>query len=72
MTSRVISVSIPIVHYPRWTPSDFVPIKVSYFYMQSMPTAFLALPPMLENCGEPRPPVLALRMCDTFGIVYFY
>lgn len=55
---EALSVSIPIKHL---TQSSHKPIKASYSYAQSMPTAFLVLSPILENLTKSFPPILALR-----------
>ena len=57
----IISVSLPINHHSRWTSSSFTPLKASYFFAESMPTSFVALPPIKHNNDGPRPPILALR-----------
>jgi len=61
--SIVMPVILPVRQVLRWTESDFIPIKSSYLYAQSMPTSYLVIPPIDVNVGEPRPPVVALRTC---------
>lgn len=48
-------------HLPIWTSQTADAIKASYFFAESMPTAFLALPPREPSCGTCQPPILALR-----------
>ncbi|TFK42788.1 hypothetical protein BDQ12DRAFT_293178 [Crucibulum laeve] len=58
--SKVILISIPIKHYQ----TNMIPgpgtFKASYLFAESMPTVFLATPP-LDKYIEPRPPILALH-----------
>ncbi|TFK46034.1 hypothetical protein OE88DRAFT_1729383 [Heliocybe sulcata] len=59
--TMTIEVDLPIQQRPVWTNETFQPLKASYLYMDSMPTAFLAIPPKETNVGEPRPPILGLH-----------
>jgi len=67
--TKTIAVKIPVNHHGRWTPSFSKPIKATYFYSPSIPTAFLAVPPVLRTLGETHPPILALHGAgvDIFG-----
>ncbi|KZT20258.1 hypothetical protein NEOLEDRAFT_1165105 [Neolentinus lepideus HHB14362 ss-1] len=56
-----LKVALPIKQQVLWTSETFQPIKTSYFYMESMPTMFLVIPPKNANDGEPRPPILGLH-----------
>ncbi|EGN96142.1 hypothetical protein SERLA73DRAFT_124984 [Serpula lacrymans var. lacrymans S7.3] len=62
-TSFVISLTLPIKHHVQWTPTHYEAIKATYFFVESMPTAFLALPPKQPNLdsGSARAPILALH-----------
>lgn len=61
------SVRIPIVITitcrPRWSETEFEPIKASYFYARSNPTPFMVVPPKQANLEghESSAPLLALR-----------
>jgi hypothetical protein len=59
--STLVTVVLPIKHIPMWSPTDFVPIQASYFFTESQPSAFVAIPPKKRNEKEPYPPLLALR-----------
>lgn len=58
---RVLLVSVPILHHESLFSLDSVPLKATYFYARSMPTAFLAVPPLSRNLERPCPPLLCLR-----------
>lgn len=60
--SRVISVSLLVNQQPSLDTSTSLVLKASYFYASSIPTNFLALPPIKKNAGEPLPPILSLRL----------
>ncbi|KAF8078159.1 hypothetical protein FPV67DRAFT_1603782 [Lyophyllum atratum] len=59
--TKTITVTIPVNHQAQWTPSSFKPVKATYFYSRSLPTAFLAVPPILQPLGKAYPPILALH-----------
>ncbi|THH15894.1 hypothetical protein EW146_g4658 [Bondarzewia mesenterica] len=58
-----VSIKIPVTHQAIWNSSNFAPIWTSYFFKDTMPTAFNVLPPVESTPrGEtPRPPILALH-----------
>lgn len=62
-SSALLDIVLPIKHHSQWTANSSPPdgITASYFFASSMPTAFLVVPPIETNSGEPRPPVLTLR-----------
>jgi hypothetical protein len=49
--------------------SDHSQIKASYFYAETSPTAFYAIPPLQQNEGQPRPPIIALRMIIYLALI---
>ncbi|KAH7909149.1 hypothetical protein BJ138DRAFT_1090031 [Hygrophoropsis aurantiaca] len=59
-----IRIVMKLKHTPQWTSTEYTPIKASYMFSQSIPTAFLVLPPKEQN-GEDnqaaRAPILALH-----------
>ncbi|KAH7927731.1 hypothetical protein BV22DRAFT_1110944 [Leucogyrophana mollusca] len=59
-----IHVVLRVKRLALWTPTECVPIKGTYLFAKSMPTAFLVLPPKARN-GEneeaARAPILALH-----------
>lgn len=65
---RTIAVLIPVHHQRLWNQTLYQPIKATYFYALEMPTAFLVVPPVLQNFGGKSPPILALRMCLPFSV----
>lgn len=57
-----LNVVLPLQYHSLWTPETFKPIKASYLFSHSMPTAFLVLPPMEQrDANASHPPILALR-----------
>lgn len=52
---------IPIRTLSSWKEDSFQPVRGTYFFANSMPTAFLAIPPVHPNAERILPPVLALR-----------
>jgi|ERR1700722_17505607 len=59
--SNTLTVVLPINHRTRWDASPFAALKASYFHSRSNPTPFTCLPPLKDNIGTPRPPIIALR-----------
>lgn len=59
--TTTLTLEIPVKQYPLWTSDKFQPIKASYLYMNSTPTAFLVVPPKGPESGDPHPPILALH-----------
>ena len=57
--SRKLSAVIPVVH-KKWGPSERQALKGTFFFSTSNPSAFIALPPMLEPPRQ-QLPILALR-----------
>jgi len=66
--SSILTVQLTVTHRNHWS-SDFGPVKATYFFASSMPTAFVVLPPKRPTpSGErPRPPILALRESTASG-----
>ncbi|KAJ7582507.1 hypothetical protein C8J56DRAFT_954942 [Mycena floridula] len=60
-SETIIIVSLPLKHLPIWTSNEFDPIMSSYFFANTMPTLFAAIPPKYELSGDPRPVILALH-----------
>ncbi|KII88901.1 hypothetical protein PLICRDRAFT_175154 [Plicaturopsis crispa FD-325 SS-3] len=58
-TSSVISTVLSVKHRQTWSASDFTPLKATYFYAESTPTSFFAIPPIEKNLDRPVPPILA-------------
>ena len=61
--SRMISVILPIRQFSIWTEHQYTPIRATYFYAESSPTAFVVIPPKEANLDMhySNPPLLALR-----------
>lgn len=57
----VVHATIPIRTLSLWEEDSFQPVRGTYFFASSMPTAFLAIPPVHPNAERILPPVLALR-----------
>jgi hypothetical protein len=57
--SRNLSVIIPVVH-KKWGSSQRQALKGTFFFSTSNPSAFIAVPPMLEPPRQ-QLPILALR-----------
>ena len=63
MVSEGLSTVVPILIPIRNLPLENTPvIKATYFYGQSMPTAFMAIVPSL-HVDPSYPTILALRQC---------
>ncbi|KAI0057117.1 hypothetical protein BV25DRAFT_1974045 [Artomyces pyxidatus] len=62
-TTRILPVTINLVHRKAWSKSEVSAIRASYFYGSSIPSHFLVLPPKEPNAKRllPRPPILALH-----------
>ena len=56
-----LDILLPCQDQPLWNSQTDKAIKGSYFFAESMPTAFLVLPPREPCHGESHPPILALR-----------
>ncbi|HEV7737113.1 MAG TPA: hypothetical protein VGO47_07055 [Chlamydiales bacterium] len=53
--------TLQIVQRNHWQDnSDITGIKGTYF-LNGIPTSYVAIPPFQPNSGDPRPPILALR-----------
>ncbi|KAF8803609.1 hypothetical protein BYT27DRAFT_7109472 [Phlegmacium glaucopus] len=65
--SQKLSVIIPVVH-KNWGSSERQALKGTFFFLTSNPSAFIALPPMLEPPRQ-QSPILALHGAgvDIFG-----
>lgn len=59
--TKVLNVVLDIRHLSIWTVSTYSPITATYFYSNSMPTAFVVVPPIYPNPREPWRHILALR-----------
>jgi len=59
---KMITVLIPLRNLALGNASA---IKATYFYGQSMPTAFIAIPPSSLIVEQSHPLILALRECPT-------
>ncbi|TFL01448.1 hypothetical protein BDV98DRAFT_593331 [Pterulicium gracile] len=58
--TQVISISIPIIHRPLWNETHAEAIKTSFLWMDAVPAAFLATPPVQSEEGV-LPPLLGLH-----------
>ena len=58
---QTLWVDLPVKQLPVWNASDFAPIISTYFFAESSPTAFVAIPPREENPGYSSAPLLFLR-----------
>ncbi|KAH8102881.1 hypothetical protein BXZ70DRAFT_1006072 [Cristinia sonorae] len=56
-----ISVTLPVTHHAQWKAETFSVLRSTYFFASSMPTTFLAIPPIFQNKDPILPPVLALH-----------
>ncbi|KAK7693141.1 hypothetical protein QCA50_002707 [Cerrena zonata] len=56
-----IHVTIPIKQRQEWNTTEADAIKATYLFSASTPTAFLVKPPVYEDSGSTRPPILALH-----------
>ncbi|KAL0947293.1 hypothetical protein HGRIS_013412 [Hohenbuehelia grisea] len=57
-----VSVTLEIAHHIQWvSDAGPVPLKGTYFYAETNPTAFSAIPPMRENGRAEKPPLLFLH-----------
>jgi hypothetical protein len=57
-SSTTVEIAIPVKHHDKLSVAS-LPVKSTYFFAGSMPTAFYAIPPRIFD--QSRPPVLALR-----------
>jgi hypothetical protein len=60
--SRIIPVVIRIRNLILGNASA---IRATYFYEESMPSAFIAIPPSVQHTEQSHPVILALRACFT-------
>jgi hypothetical protein len=46
-------------------------VKGTYFYADTMPSIYYAIPPLVRTChSDPQPAILALRMCFEFSSAF--
>ncbi|KAH7927722.1 hypothetical protein BV22DRAFT_255973 [Leucogyrophana mollusca] len=59
-----IHIVLRLKHLALWTPTEYIPVKGTYLFAKSMPTAFSVLPPKARN-GEneeaAKAPILAIH-----------
>ena len=72
-----VYVTVPVKNHQIWDSTVGDTIKATYFFSGSSPTAFLAKPPVYEENGLTRPPLLALRRlnsmpCIPISLIYSY
>ena len=60
-STTTFAVKIPVQSQVQWQRDAYTPLRATYFFASSMPTAFLAIPPVQENTERILPPILALR-----------
>ena len=72
-----VYVTIPVKNHRIWDSTVGDTIKATYLFSGSSPTAFLAKPPVYEENGLTRPPLLALRRlnsmpCIPISLIYYH
>lgn len=56
-----LHIDLPVTHIPKWGASTFTPMVSTYFFAETTPTAFVAVPPKESNHGKALPPLMFLR-----------
>ena len=66
-----VYVTIPVKNHRIWDSTVGDTIKATYLFSGSSSTAFLAKPPVYEENGSTRPPLLALRKLNNVSCTIF-